>query len=272
MNVQLSKKQLGFGLLGIIAAGLLVFAIYYLFVLPLNDQLDRKNTELDMAKQELDIIDKTLSQSSEQTVLNTMELQKRVPVKRLLDQLLLNVEKAEIVSHATINEIQLNGTQEDENIDLISEEGTVQYDPESEEEQGDEEEIVEEDAETNEASEPAETAKADIPLPNGIKKTSLTLFGESDSYFELEKLLENLLSMQRIIKIEELSFTGLEEVYSVEQDTSKVEFELTLAAFYYPALEDLQAELPPLDAPEGSNKSDPLNRFSTENEDENETP
>ncbi|MFC5733686.1 pilus assembly protein PilO [Cytobacillus gottheilii] len=265
MNVQLSKKQLGFGFLGIVLIGILTFGLYYLFILPLNDQIDRKNTELDMARQELDIIDNTLTQNSEQTVLNTMELQKEVPVKRLLDQLLLNVEKAEIVSDATINEIQLNGTQEDENIDLISEEGTVQYDPETEEEQADPEEIVDEDSETSETGEP------ETPLPNGIKKTSLTLFGESDSYFELEKLLENLLSMERIIKIEELNFTGLQEVYSVEQDTSNVTFEITLAAYYYPALEDLEAELPPVDAPDGSNKSDPLNRFTTE-EDEDDTP
>ncbi|MCX2839957.1 hypothetical protein OQ279_17670, partial [Salinimicrobium sp. MT39] len=108
MNVQLSKKQLGFGFLGIVLIGILTFGLYYLFILPLNDQIDRKNTELDMARQELDIIDNTLTQNSEQTVLNTMELQKEVPVKRLLDQLLLNVEKAEIVSDATINEIQLN--------------------------------------------------------------------------------------------------------------------------------------------------------------------
>ncbi|WP_336989544.1 pilus assembly protein PilO [Bacillus infantis] len=252
MNLQLSKKNLIILTAGLLLAIGLTAGSYYIFVLPLHDQLSRKQNELQMANQQLTIVESNLTQTNEKTILTTMELQKQVPVKRLLDQLLLDIEKAEVISDSNILELRLDGTDEDEEVDLL--ETAAAEEPVGEGEEADSPEAVDGEGQ----------------LPNGIRQITLSLGGEAETYFELERFIESLESLKRIVKVEALSFTGLNEIYSVEQETEKVEFELSLAAYYYPSLEELQKELPPLDVPAVSNKQNPLSGFSDQEEIEGE--
>ena len=238
--------------------GALFAGSYFLFLQPLTDKLDRKQTELDMASQELTIIENSLEQSTKQTILSSMELQKEVPVKRLLDQLLLDLEKAEIISDTNIMEIKLNGSEKDEEVEFKMDEG-----------QEAEDSSVEKSEETDVDN---TSPYREESLPNGIKKVSISLIGEAATYFEFEKFLASLEELKRIVKVEELKFTGLDELYSIEQDTKLVEFELTLAAYYFPNLEDLQDEIPPLDTPNVSNKKNPLSSFPEADKEEDEQP
>ena len=41
----------------------------------------------------------------------------------------------------------------------------------------------------------------------------------------------------------------------------KISFDLSISAFYFPKLEDLRKELPPIDTPEISNKKNPFNEL-----------
>lgn len=257
MNLHFSKKQMGITVLAIVLIGTLFFGAYFFYLKPVNDKLDRKQTELKMASQELTIIENKLRQTNEQTVLNSLELQKQVPVKRLLDQLMLDIEKAEIISDTNIIEIKLNGTEKDEELDI---ENTADLDENQKENSSDDD--------SGESNTSDQVDASQNSLPTGIKKVSLSLNGEAETYFEMEKFITSLESLERIIKIDTFNFTGLDEVYSVEQDFEKVEFELSLAAYYYPKLEELQDELPSIDTPDVSNKRNPLNNFSTINEDE----
>lgn len=252
MNLQLSKKNLIILTAGLLLAIGLTAGSYYIFVLPLHDQLSRKQNELQMANQQLTIVESNLTQTNEKTILTTMELQKQVPVKRLLDQLLLDIEKAEVISDSNILELRLDGTDEDEEVDLL------------------ETAAAEEQVGEGEEAESPEVVDGEGQLPNGIRQITLSLGGEAETYFELERFIESLESLKRIVKVEALSFTGLNEIYSVEQETEKVEFELSLAAYYYPSLEELQKELPPLDVPAVSNKQNPLSGFSDQEEIEGE--
>jgi type IV pilus assembly protein PilO len=258
VNLHLSKKQVWlfilafFLFIGLFAGG------YYLLLAPLNQKIDRKESELNMLNKETAIIESRLNQIKEETVLSTMELQKQVPVKRLLDQLLLDVEKAEIVSDTYISEIRLNGTEGDETIENPEDDSV-----EPTENQTDANSNEENKEENNETS-----SSEDATLPNGIKKTTITIIGEADTYFEMEKFLDTLQSLQRIVKVESLSFTAPEEIYKVDQERKPVEFEITIAAYYYPKLEDLQKELPPLDTPSISNKKNPFSGFSEVDENE----
>ncbi|WP_262380690.1 pilus assembly protein PilO [Bacillus infantis] len=248
MNLQLSKKHLIIMITGLFLALGLAAGGYYIFALPLHDQLSRKQNELQMANQQLAIVESNLTQTNEKTILTTMELQKQVPVKRLLDQLLLDIEKAEVISASNILELRLDGTEADEEVDLL--------------ETASAEEPVGEGEETD--STEAAAVVGEEQLPNGIRQITLSLGGEAETYFELERFIESLESLKRIVKVEALNFTGLDEIYSVEQETEKVEFELSLAAYYYPSLEELQKELPPLDVPAVSNKQNPLSGFSSQ--------
>ncbi|MBP2240588.1 type IV pilus assembly protein PilO [Cytobacillus eiseniae] len=245
MNLQFSKKQISIIVLTILLIGVLFAGAYYLFIQPVVDKLDQKKIELNMANQELTIIENSLRQANEQVIVSSMELQKEVPVKRLLDQLLLDIEKAEVISDTNIFEVKLNGSQKDEEVKFT--EKSEQETDESDEESGSMNEEV---------------------LPNGIKKVTIALNGEAKTYFELEKFLSSLKELKRIVKVDELKYSGFDEVYSVEQDKKLVEFEVKLAAYYFPKLEDLQDEIPPLDSPKASNKRNPLSTFADDVEDE----
>ena len=257
MNLQISKKQMGLIFLVIIFMVSLVAGVYYLFMKPLNEQLERKHSELEMANQGLVLVEDQLKQLTEKTVISSMKLQKQVPVKRLLDQLLLDIEKAEIISDTKINELKLNGSESDEEVVFKTNENEAA-------------------ASGNNQSDTENTELADTPkipeekLPTGIKKISVTLKGEANTYFEMESFITSLENLKRIVKVDTLKFTGLEEIYSVEQKFQPVEFELTIAGYYFPKLEDLRDELPPLDSPGGANKKNPLSSFSEKSNEDSE--
>jgi type IV pilus assembly protein PilO len=255
VNLQLSRKHLLIIILSFVLIGGAAAGAYYLLILPVHEQLDRKETELKVASQELTIIENKLADTNEKTILSTMELQKQVPVKRMLDLLLLDLEKAEVISDTNIIELKLDGTEDDEEIDLVAEAAK-------------EENTEQEEASSNDEADAVDNTGAVDPsveevLPNGIRKISMTLSGEAATYFEMEKFIESLESLKRIVKVEVLNFNGLPEIYSVDQDSENVEFEVSLAAYYYPNLEELQKELPPLDVPAVSNKQNPLSGFSS---------
>ncbi|WP_404355654.1 pilus assembly protein PilO [Cytobacillus firmus] len=263
MSREISKKQLLYVLLTLVFIAGIAFGSYYLFIKPVNDKMDRKQSELQMATQQLTIIENNLQQMNEQTVLSTVELQKQVPVKRLLDQLLLDIEKSEIISDVNIIEMKMNGTESDEEIDLSEEEENQPQ------EENSETETETEDSKENSGTDPLIEEK----LPNGIKKVSIVLNGQADTYFEMESFIKNLLDLKRILKVESLKYTGFDEIVSVMQEDQMVEFELAIAAYYYPELAELQKELPPLDTPRISNKRNPLSSFSEmEAEEDNQAP
>ncbi|WP_394580149.1 pilus assembly protein PilO [Cytobacillus firmus] len=263
MNREISKKQLVFVLCTLVFIAGIAFGSYYFFIKPVNEKMDRKQSELQMATQQLTIIENNLQNLNEQTVLSTIELQKQVPVKRLLDQLLLDIEKSEIISDANIIEMKMNGTESDEEIDLSEEEENQPQEEISETE------TVTEDSKENSETDPLIEEK----LPNGIKKVSIVLNGQADTYFEMESFIKNLLDLKRILKVESLKYTGFDEIVSVMQEDQVVEFELAIAAYYYPELAELQKELPPLDTPRISNKRNPLSSFSElEAEEDNQAP
>ncbi|MBL4951237.1 pilus assembly protein PilO [Neobacillus sp. OS1-32] len=249
MTLEFSKKHtLGF-ILGLIVIGLLAVLAYYVYIIPINTNLDQKKSELKMTNQELTIYQNKLKQTSNQTIVSSMELQQQVPVKRMLDQLLLDIEKAEIISGANIIETKLNSSGQDA-IQAATND-TAQK--------------------TQSNSSSASTSKAtatDKTLPNGMKQTSILLSGEANSYFEMEKFLEEIKSLKRIIKIDQLKFTGQEEMVSVEQASSPLKFEAVLTAYYDPELVDLQKDLPPIDVPKVSNKKNPLSDFLAEEDDQ----
>ncbi|MFE8696883.1 pilus assembly protein PilO [Cytobacillus sp. FJAT-53684] len=257
MNLQISKKQIFISIITILLVGALSAGAYFLFLQPVNEKLERKQTELKMANQELTIIENSLKQSNEKTVLSSMELQKQVPVKRLLDQLLLDIEKAEIISDTTVNELKLDGSSKDEEIDFQTGESK--------------EATAEETSDSDNTDSLDSTSVEEETLPMGIKKISISMVGEAKTYFELEKFIDSLEQLKRIVKVEALRFTGLEEIYSVEQGNEFIQFELTIASYYYPELEDLLDEIPSLDTPEISNRKNPLSSFSdASNEEVNE--
>lgn len=186
---------------------------YYAYLQPLATKVNTKETELQLVKQQVSILDSKIKAAKESTKTSTVQLQQQVPVKRLLEQALLQIEKAEIISDTNLIEIKLNGTDSDE---TVTEEDLTTADKA----------IDDANKSDNEASD-EKTADAETTLPNGIKKTTINILGEANTYFDLEKLLEQLQSSKRIMDIDSLKITGTKEVMEVEDNDQKIEFEMT---------------------------------------------
>ncbi|GKU81441.1 pilus assembly protein PilO [Niallia sp. NCCP-28] len=223
---------------------LLAVSCYYLYLMPLSTKVDAKKMELELAQQEASILETKIKSSQEKVAESSIELQKQVPVKRLLEQALLEIEKAEIISGANLIELTVNGTASDE--DVTNEELTTA-----------DKAIKDANAEDGDSADQM-AVENEISLPNGIKKTSITIIGEAETYYELEKLIETLQSSNRIIDIESLDVTGTKEIVSVEDNDQKIEFEMSLSIYYFPKLTDLVNELPPLESPKTSDKLNPF--------------
>lgn len=257
MNIEISKKQMIVMIIVILLMFLLVLRAYFSFIWPLNKEILGKRSELKAVNVDLVLAEKEIKQFSEQMVIGTTELQKKVPVKRLLDQLLLDIEKAEIISDTRITELKLNGTNIDEEVEFNTDKNET--------------DTTENTSNETENTKPEKSSNvSEEKLPNGIKRISFSLKGEANTYFEMESFITSLESLKRIVKVDALKFTGVEEIFSVDQEEQSVEFELTIAGYYFPKLEDLRDELPPLDTPESANKKNPLSSFSDKSNEDTE--
>ncbi len=141
-------------------------------------------------------------------------------------------------------ELKLTGSENDEEILTTTEKALNETQP------------------NNENNKNKTDALSDETLPNGMKRTAILLSGEAKTYFEMEKFLSELESLNRIVKIDQFKFTGREEIFTTEQSMEPLKFEVIISAFYYPSLMDLHKELPPLDIPEVSNKRNSTSEFS----------
>lgn len=242
---------------------------YFLLLQPEREILEQKESDLHMFREELTIVEQKSQQIEEQTVVGSMELQKQVPVKPLLEQLLLDIEKAELLSDSTVLDLKVGSTDEEVEfpVDEEADNETESEEADDVEEQPGEEvnENEEENEEENENENEEETTTGQQIefLPKGMKTIKVNILAEANSYFEIEKFIDVLQSLQRIVRIDEVKFTGQEEITSVDDEISSIPFEIILTAFYYPNLADLQDELPKLDRPDPANKKNPFNSFST---------
>jgi len=169
-------------------------------------------------------------------------LQKMVPVKELSQQLLLEIEKAEVVSRSFV-------------VNMNFDDGDVSFEHEPVEES---ETAVENETGENEDEQSREEETNTITLPNGLKKTVVTLNVESPGYFEFEKFISTLENSERITVVEALDFTAGEEIIELEQSEQPIRYQVKIAAFYMPSLVDLIDQLQKMETPEPANKKTPL--------------
>lgn len=259
MNLQLDKKHM------IILTSLLLFSIllyfgaHFLYITPMKDSLALKESQLKTEQQLNKTLETRLSTASSSDFNSTMELQKTLPVDPMTEQLVLDLEKAEVVSNSYITAMefskdgQIGEREQSSNEEL----GTTESDNEV---QGTE--TVSEDSQT-------------IQMPDGVSKTSVIVTVESASYFELEKFIATLEELQRIVMVESISFSGPEEIRSLSDDDKKIIMNLTINAFYLSGFDDLKGDNPKIETPVPANKRNPFPTFGDYSEDnltENEQP
>lgn len=245
MTSRLGKKEkltLYSGLFLILA--IIVF-IYFILIQPLRTTIQNKQIELTNQQKLVEVIENRDIESSGELVESSVKLQKQVPVEPMLEQFIIDLEMAETVSNSQILSINFS----DEGAPGLEAPITEQPPAQS--------------AQPTDGTQSTETTPM-IARPEGIKEITLDLSIESESYYELEKFIDTLEKLDRIVEVNSLSFSGPPEISSVGTGTNqtKTSFQLSLSIFYYPKLQDLVEELPELETESPANKSNPLSNFS----------
>jgi type IV pilus assembly protein PilO len=234
LTLRVSRQQI---ILFLLACTIILGLLYvgYLYVLkPLKQKEETLLSQLVTEQQLLQQIRNEEAKKREGLGLSAVELQKKLPTKPLVDQFILDLEQAEVVSDSFISKISF----------------------ENEEGVNDSEEIEMSEGQKE------ENATSDPSLPKGIEKISVNLEVTSPSYYQLERFIETLEKLPRIVKVESISFTGSQEVTSVNHSIEPLNYLLTVSTYYYPKLEELQKKIPELEIPEPKRKTSPLFEIS----------
>lgn len=219
-------------IIGLLAGG------YFLIISPKITQVTMKENELKSQEQLLSVLQTQDTPTSSVTVENATALQKQVPVKPQTEQLLLDIEKAEVASGSFVSNMQFS-------------DGEVQNQT-GNEQQGNTQQNANGNAETN---------KQTTSLPNGLKKVTVDITIESPDYPELEKFIKTIEKSERILVVEAIDFTANDEIISDDQTDKILTSQVKLSAFYMPTLSDLIDQLPKLETPEPAHKKNPFSYF-----------
>ncbi|RDU35049.1 hypothetical protein DRW41_19915 [Neobacillus piezotolerans] len=233
---------------------------YFLSIQPLKDNLQLKKESLKTEEQLLSIIQGREKETENYSSVSSTQMQHKIPVNPLVEQMILDMEKAEVVSGSKILSMAFA---KDSDIAAQEEAATGETVPQGETggsaQSG---EIMNEGVNQEGQAEGTQAPpKSVIQVPDGVKKVTVQLSVESPGYPELEKFVSTLESTKRISMIESISYTGGAEITSLQQKDEPLKFSITVSAFYMPELKDLAQQLPDIGAPEPAGKRNPLSSF-----------
>ncbi|MFB1080529.1 hypothetical protein [Jeotgalibacillus sp. JSM ZJ347] len=264
MNSGINKSSLITIVLAVLAV-MLPVALYFMLIYPLNAEVELKTQQLETEEQLIDALLLNSENVTAVTLESSAELQKQVPVKPLVDQLILELEKAELVSRSLISSINITES-EVTSLNEVEEAPEQMGNPLETPAEGNA--ALNED--TEEVVVETEPVPLDIQAPAGLYKVLMNLSVSSDSYFEMQQFLDVLEQSNRIMEVEQISFSDDGEQVSINDLSEPFVYTLSVAAFYYPELEELVSELPLINAPPPAEKNNPLSQFPDLNEDDEE--
>jgi type IV pilus assembly protein PilO len=251
MTLRFSKKELFIVIISMCLLVAFVIGSYFLYLSPKKEKLKTSETQLKTEEQLLASLQGKQAVNTAPTIESITELQKKVPVKQQLELLILDLEKAEVVSDSLITNMSFS----DEDTGTTTETPPAQEPTDTtNQSQQQSDDLTQTDANGNQK--PAKT-----PLPTGIKKLTVTLSVKSSSYDKLIKFVETVENLNRLVVVESVTFSGGSELTSLEDEQEEFSYSLTCSAFYMPTLEDLQDSLPELRPPAPSNKTNPFSSF-----------
>jgi type IV pilus assembly protein PilO len=234
MKIDFTRKQWSI-FISLIAAGILMALVLHFFLIkPLEERLQYKEEELSIQSKLQEAVENKVNSIDENMTADSASLQQKIPAGPLTESVILDLEKAELISGSTIQSIHFEKT-----------DGPL---------------AAQKDEESD--GDPVKETQ----LPPLLKRLQMTMIVESPSYFEMEQFLEELESLERIVEINGFYFEGEEELKESMEGYSEdtITFELTASAFFTPKLEDLKDGLPSIQSPSPSFKKDPFPQFPNE--------
>lgn len=244
MNLQFSKKEIFLLISGILIMLILYLIITVTYLNPLKESVIQKEQQLKTEKQLQAAYEKRIAAVPSGELKSASELNKIIPKEPFTEQLILNFEKAEIVSDSTITFMEFG-----ENNSSDQKETAADSDNESD---------VSDSNDRND----------EIPdnIPAGLQKTSVTLSVEAKGYEGLEKFIQVLEESKREIIIESIDFNGPESMAFSTEQKEIISFTINLSAFYFPAEND-KGDKMQIETPAPANKRNPFPTFGDYSED-----
>ncbi|QSS99110.1 hypothetical protein IMZ31_13600 [Pontibacillus sp. ALD_SL1] len=223
----------------------IVFLAFYwivhsLYVDPALQEVDRVKSSLNNEERILNSLADQKTEQQDLTLKTSRELQLKLPVLPVQDQVILAIERAENVSGTYIESVVLDG---DEMIETGENEGGDTVEPTSETE----EEVAEEAEEASAVDSP--------PVMPSVNALTYQVNVQANSFKDLTLFLEELEQIPRLVSFDEIEFQPNE---STTDEGEQVSFLVTFSAFYEPDLSGLQDELPQYHYPEPSQKETPF--------------
>ncbi|RXI98410.1 hypothetical protein DS745_18975 [Anaerobacillus alkaliphilus] len=200
-----------------------LIAAYFLFIPPLNQSINAAEEQLKFEKALLEAVEKNVYVPISLSDVDVKTLQRKVPVLPLVDQFILDLEKAEVFSDSFITSYSF---------------ATSEYSGTGLQTEGVEEEVGQ--------------------APMGVEKVTVNMSVISPGFEELVQFLERIERLQRVTKVDSLSFTGYPEVTLLEQTGDDITFSVSISTFYLPELEEFSEYLPVLAYPQDNQKYNPL--------------
>jgi type IV pilus assembly protein PilO len=253
MKLKLSRKEKLILLAGILLVLLLIAIAQFMMLSPLKSELVTKEQSLQTEQKLLDGIIEKKADETNKVVEDTRELQKKVPVTPLQEQFILDLDRAENVSNSLVRSMS------------FSKDTDVTITPPVQENAANGETSTDESLEVKTVQEvEAEKVAQTGNTVTGLKKLTISLNVESPTYEDLEKFIGTLESLNRIVVVESINYSGGQEITSLDKEPAeeKLSYSLSVSAYYLPTLNDLIADLPKIDAPGPANKKNPLSAFT----------
>ncbi|TLS39238.1 GspMb/PilO family protein [Pseudalkalibacillus caeni] len=252
---------------GVLVVILLFVFAYLTFIAPMNAKLETVQKQLEMEKKLLSAVEKKQPEEINPDIQSSRGLQQRVPVAPLSDQLLLSFERAEVLSDTTILTMTFGDeTLDPENLSVI------ELEAEGEQEQQGQQSIEDGETGSNDETENIDPAQPEdkSSLPQGINRIKVNMSVRTSSYENMHAFISTLENNERILKVDNISFSGKHELDEMSEDDKKeLLFTIQISAFYVTGLDELKDELPYVQYPEGADKENPFYQ-EEENEEKND--
>ncbi|MCH1626567.1 hypothetical protein [Fredinandcohnia quinoae] len=245
MTLRFTRKQLITLLFVIILIIGSISLLYYLKVEPIKTANKQLQNDLKIEEKLFEVVVEK-RKTMDKPVISSTEIQKKIPVIPLVEQLILDLERAETVSGSIISDMTFS--ENDTSIAATSETNEENSNSDS----------ATENTNVGSSDKTKQPINNDPTLANSLKQIVITLNVEAPSYYELEKFISTIEHQTRITKVNTLSFTGRPELFSLNQESSPLIFNVTISTFYMPELVELEGDTPKIEIPDPSNKKNPL--------------
>jgi len=213
-NLTRKQKEIGLIVLASLFCLIMIAYAYFTFFVPKKESFAVAETTLTTDRQTLFALEQQLADQPEIPIVSSLELQKKVPIDPLTELIILQIEKAEVVSESLVQSIGFS-------------EGPF---------------VIE-------------------APPEGVETLQQLLVNlsiETSSYATLEAFIDEIEKLDRILIVDNISFSSPGEVMTEELEPAKLQLSLSFTAFYRPDLLELLDEGPKVDTPAPADKSNPL--------------